>query len=175
MQLGRAEMIPKTPKTLDNSPVSPTLPNRFRLLNSNSHADNKSVELEANNHSSNKSKSGNQAVADKRTPTTLAEMVYPLLTEAAHVQELEAFRIAWERRTGRETDLTRNYTSLWPLAEQNWMLDHEPRRYFDGLPEFARAFIKAKCQAAARAGRLDDLGHRFLGLFVRGEMKVEEA
>jgi hypothetical protein len=100
-------------------------------------------------------------------------MLFPLSDSELH-RELEQYRIKYEAEHG-ETDLTRRYTSTWPAEQQAWLLRHEPRRYFEGLPPFAKACLKAKMSAAARRGMLDDMPDSYVELFVRGEMRLDKA
>src|SRR5665213_1319367 len=83
--------------------------------------------------------------------------------------ELEVFRVAYEARHG-ETDLTKRYTSTWATVEQEWLMTHEPKRYFDGLPPFVQAFIREKMKLATRNGKLDDMPTEYLKLFMAGKM-----
>jgi hypothetical protein len=104
---------------------------------------------------------------------TLAELLFPL-DDADRRAELERFRIAFERKYG-ETDMTRYYTSMRPLAEQEWLLAQMPKRYFDGLPPFAKAYLKSKMDLAAAEGKLDDTPNCFLTLYARGHMRLAES
>lgn len=61
--------------------------------------------------------------------------------------EVNAFRSSYEAKRG-PTDLTKRYTSQWPTKQQQWLFEHEQQRWFDGLPDFARAFFKHKIEAA---------------------------
>ena len=105
------------------------------------------------------------------TPGTLAELVF-YLPDAARRRQLEAFRIKYEALNG-PTDLTKRYTSTWPQAHRDWLIQNDPKRYFDGLPPFAKAFLKGKMEIAARDGNLDDMPDAFLRLFVSGQMELD--
>ena len=101
-------------------------------------------------------------------PETLAEiLVY--LSDTAKRRELEEFRIEYEALNG-PTDLTRRYTSIWPEAQRDWLIRHDVKAYFDGLPPFAKAYFRGKMQLAARDGKLDDMPDNFLQLYVSGGM-----
>jgi hypothetical protein len=99
---------------------------------------------------------------------TLADFLFPLSNRKVR-KELEEFRIAYEETHG-PTDLTKRYTSVWPTADQEWLTANEPKRYFDGLPPFAQAYIKANMEAAAEVGKLDDMPSCYLKVFVGGHM-----
>lgn len=101
-------------------------------------------------------------------PKTLAEMLFPLLDPAEH-RELEEFRIKFEEVHG-PTDLTLRYTSTWPEFQQDWLIKHQTKQYFDGLPPFAKAFLHGKMKLAAQSGTLDNMPDNFLRLFVSGGM-----
>lgn len=103
-------------------------------------------------------------------PETLAETLFYFADPKLRA-ELERFRIEFEARHGA-TDLTKRYTSTWPQVQQDWLLEHEAKRYFDGLPPFAKAFIKGKLQLAARHGNLDDMPTNFQRLYVTHQMDI---
>jgi hypothetical protein len=107
-----------------------------------------------------------------RSPQTLAEMLI-YLPDAAKRRELEKFRIDFEQTHG-STDLTKRYTSTWPEAQQNWLLKHDIKRWFDGLPPFVKAYLRGKMQLAARDGSLDDMPDNMLRLFVSGQMLLDD-
>lgn len=104
-------------------------------------------------------------------PETLAEMLFHL-SDPARRRELEEYRIEFEAIYGC-TDLTRRYTSTWPEAEQDWLIEHDTRAYFNGLPPFAKAYVKGKMQIAAADGSLDDMPDCLLRLFVSGQMLLD--
>lgn len=103
---------------------------------------------------------------------TLAEMVHFVKSPKLR-RELEAFRIAYEEKFG-ETDLTKRYTSTWPTAQQEWLLEYYPKRYWDGLPPFVQAFLKEKMIGIQKAGTLDDAPHSFLRLYLSRQMQVND-
>jgi hypothetical protein len=86
-------------------------------------------------------------------PETLAETLF-YLSDPEKRRELEEFRIEYEAING-PTDLTRRYTSIWPEQQRAWLAKHDIKRYFDGLPPFARAYLRGKMHLAARDGNLD--------------------
>jgi len=102
---------------------------------------------------------------------TLAETLF-YFSDRAMRDQLEEYRTQFESIYGA-TDLTKRYTSTWPQEQQDWLLEHEPKRYFEGLPPFVKAFIKAKMQAAARTGNLDDMPTGLQRLYVSGQMAVD--
>lgn len=106
-----------------------------------------------------------------KKPTTLAESLF-YLPDPGNRQALEQYRIEYEAVHG-PTDLTKRYTSTWPQEQQDWMMTHELKRYFDGLPPFVKAFVKSKMQSAASEGRLDDMPDDVLSLFISGNMCLD--
>ncbi len=102
---------------------------------------------------------------------TQAELLFPLPEPSARKQ-LEEYRIEYEAAYG-PTDLTRRYTSTWPVEHQNWLITHETRRYFDGLPPFVKSWIKGKLLTAADRGKLDDVPDEYLRLFLKKEMRLD--
>jgi len=100
---------------------------------------------------------------------TLANLLHPMPTSDLR-QEQEAYRVEWERRHNRRVDITKYYVSMWPMDMQEWMIAHEPQRYWDGLPEFAQDFIREKVELAARSGRLDRQAPIFIELYTSGYM-----
>lgn len=89
--------------------------------------------------------------------------LFRLKTEEAR-QRLHDFRIAWESANAA-TDPTLRFTSQAPAEVQDWLLEHQPQLYFDGLPPFVQAFFTDCCQEAAASGRLDNLPGVLLMLF----------
>jgi hypothetical protein len=109
-----------------------------------------------------------------RRPKTIAGLLFPLpLSSPKIVAQLEQFRIEYEAEYG-ETDLTKRYTSLWPSDHQDWLLTNHPKKYFDGLPPFAKAYLKGKMELAAADGQLDDMPDSYLALFLKGQMQLPE-
>lgn len=108
---------------------------------------------------------------ETETPTTLAETVFYLpLSELR--EELERFRVDYEELHGH-TDLTLRYTSTWPEAQQEWLIEHDARRYFDGLPPFAKAYLRGKMELAAQSGNLDDMPEYLMRLYIAGMMAID--
>ena len=105
------------------------------------------------------------------TPQTLAEMLFPLCPPHKR-SELEEFRIEFEAVHG-PTDLTKRYTSTWPIEQQNWLVRNDIKRFFDGLPAFVKAYLKGKMELASRRGTLDNMPDRMLRLFVSGQMHLD--
>jgi hypothetical protein len=107
---------------------------------------------------------------DESARLTLGDMLFPLSDPAAR-RQLEEFRLQYEAEHG-PTDLTKRYTSTWPAEQRDWLARQEPKQFFDGLPPFAKAFVKAKMQGAAECGMLDDMPDQYLKLFLHGEMQL---
>jgi hypothetical protein len=105
------------------------------------------------------------------TGTTLASLLCSLPTPRLR-HELEIFRIKYESKFGH-TDLTKRYTSTWPTDQQDWLLEHHPERFWDGLPPFVQAFLKEQMHAAHRNGKLDDMPGDFLQLYLQGKMSID--
>jgi hypothetical protein len=95
------------------------------------------------------------------------------LSDPESRRQLEAFRVDYEKHYG-PTDLTKRYTSTWPVDDQLWLIDYEPRHFFEGLPGFAKAWLKGKCAAAAGQGKLDDVPDEFLSLFLNSQMRLDK-
>lgn len=102
---------------------------------------------------------------------TLAQALFPLTSSSAR-QAVERFRVSYEQFHG-PTDITRRYTSIWPADEQRWMIAHETKAYFDGLPPFAKAWVKSQIEKASEAGRLDDVPDDYLRLFLSRQMRLD--
>jgi hypothetical protein len=106
-----------------------------------------------------------------REPETLTELLFRMPTRALRKQ-LEEYRVKYEEIHG-PTDLTKRYTSTWPIEQQAWLVQNDLKRYFDGLPSFAKAYLKGKMHMAARDGSLDDMPDNYLRLFVAGQMRLD--
>jgi len=68
-------------------------------------------------------------------------------------QQLEEFRVHYEMTHG-PVDVTKRYTSTWPTPLQQWLFEHQPQQWFDGLPPFVQAFLKTKISELVGAGQL---------------------
>src|SRR6516162_8236641 len=97
-------------------------------------------------------------------PTTLAELLLYRSPNPETRQRLEKFRIDFEAQRG-PTDLTKRYTSTWPIAQQNWLIQHDAKRWFDGLPPFGKAYLRGVMEMEAREGKLDDMPDDLLRLY----------
>jgi hypothetical protein len=106
-------------------------------------------------------------------PETVAEIFFHL-SDSAKRQELQKFRIEYEALNG-PTDLTRNYTSMWPQPQQGWPFANHTQLWFDGLPRFAQAYLRGKAELVARDGRLDDIPDTLLRLYASGGMNPRRA
>jgi hypothetical protein len=105
-------------------------------------------------------------------PETLAEMIFHCSSNPETRRRLEDCRIRFEAVHG-PTDLTKRYTSTWPIAHQNWLMRHEPKRYFDGLPPFGKAYIRGMMENEASQGRLDDTPDGLLRVFIEKKMILD--
>jgi hypothetical protein len=117
--------------------------------------------------------SGKESVGEKLEQKTLAEVLFRFSNPRTRL-ELEKFRIKFEAEHG-ETDITKRYTSTLPLEDQNWLVQHHPKRYWDGLPPFVQAFLRNKMVATHRVGKLDDMPDDILQLYLRGQMRVGDS
>lgn len=109
---------------------------------------------------------------DSDKPETLAEMLFFRHGDPKRRRELEEFRLEYEALHG-PTDLTRRYTSTWPTEQQNWLLKHDAKSYFDGLPPFAKEYTRSRMVIAARKGNLDDMPNSLLRLFIQKQMVLD--
>jgi hypothetical protein len=105
-------------------------------------------------------------------PETLAEMLFVYLADPMKRRELEEYRVEFEAVHG-PTDLTKRYTSTWPQAQQDWLIKNDTKRYFDGLPPFAKAYLRGKMEIAALDGKLDDMPDNLLRLFIERQMTLD--
>jgi hypothetical protein len=101
---------------------------------------------------------------------TFAEALYYFTNPELRL-ELERFRKQYELIHG-QTDLTLRYTSTWPRSQQEWLIENDMRRYFEGLPPFVQAYFKSKLTLAARLGNLDDMPSHLVSLYLSGNMRV---
>lgn len=53
------------------------------------------------------------------------------------------------------TDLTKRYTSTWPTSSQQWLFEHRPQEWFDGLPPFAKSFLAKRVSSLIEAGKIE--------------------
>lgn len=80
--------------------------------------------------------------------------------------DLEKFRSQYELKHG-PTDLTRRYTSVWPIDQQKWLLAHEPVAYFNGLPPFVQGYIKEQIKQHIKEGNLDALPESYVNIYLK--------
>src|SRR2546423_1802768 len=105
--------------------------------------------------------------------TSLAEMLFPHYgIDWIAGRELEQYRQEYETAFG-PTDLTRRYTSTWPKDQQQWLVRHEPKAWFDGLPPFAKAYMRGKLDLAASRGGVDYVPDYLIRLYVSKEMRLD--
>ena len=109
--------------------------------------------------------------ARSESPETLAETLF-YLSDVKKRLELEEYRLRFEAEFG-PTDLTRRYTSTWPQPQQDWLIKYDIKRWFDGLPSFAKAFLRGKLEVAARKGTLDNMPDNLLRLYLSREMVLD--
>jgi hypothetical protein len=105
------------------------------------------------------------------TPETLSELLFSFSSPAARKQ-LEEYRIAFEAIYG-PTDLTRRYTCTWPRWQQEWLMEHDHKSWFDGLPPFLKAYLRGKMDLAAEEGKLDDMPDNYIKLYVSKQMTLD--
>lgn len=105
-------------------------------------------------------------------PRSIVDLVMKVTNADLH-RELTEFYQTYSKEHG-EVNLLLRYTSTLTEEEQNWLLEHDSKAYFEGLPEFAQAFIIAKMNAAKRSGRLDDTPGEYLHLFLRGQLNLKK-
>lgn len=106
----------------------------------------------------------------RRAHPTITDLLIRL-PNAQKRDALDEFRHEFEAEHG-PTDPTRYYTSLWPTAQQQWLFDHEPQRWYDGLPPFVRGFFKEQIEEAHAAGRLTDLPQQWVRDFMEGRVRA---
>src|SRR6516164_10667152 len=111
-----------------------------------------------------------EKMADRQDQKTLAELFCRFPDPCAR-RELEEFRIKFEAEFG-ETDITRHYTTTLRKEDQEWLIEHHPKRYWDGLPPFVQEFIRTKVVAAHQVGKLDDMPNEILRLYLSGQMTL---
>jgi hypothetical protein len=68
-----------------------------------------------------------EKTAERQDQKTLAELFCRFPDPRAR-RELEEFRIKFEAEFG-ETDITKHYTTTVPKADQDWLIEHHPKRY----------------------------------------------
>ena len=111
-----------------------------------------------------------EKMADRKDQKTLAELFCRFPDPRAR-RDLEEFRIKFEAEFG-ETDITKHYTTTLRKEDQEWLIEHHPKRYWDGLPPFVQEFLRTKVVAAHQVGKLDDLPNEILRLYLGGQMTV---
>jgi hypothetical protein len=109
---------------------------------------------------------------DTDPSATLTEKIFYYSANPKIRRLLEQFRINFEALHG-PTDLTKRYTSTWPRAHQNWLIDHDAKQWFDGLPPFGKAYVRRIMEIEAGTGKLDDMPDGLIRLFIRGEMSLD--
>ena len=67
---------------------------------------------------------------------------------------------------------TKHYTTTLQKEDQEWLIEHHPKRYWDGLPPFVQEFLRTKVVAAHQVGKLDDMPNEILRLYLSGQMTV---
>lgn len=100
---------------------------------------------------------------------TLAELLCYLPTRQQRL-DLEAFRVKYEADHG-PTDLTKNYTTRWPVEQQQWMLNHDSstrEAWMQGVPPFVRAFLQKEINDAGKRGEVESTTLRWVRDYVGG-------
>ncbi len=111
---------------------------------------------------------------DKDAPANTIEGINDLLIWVDSPRKrraMEEFRIEFEKEHG-PTDLTKRYTSLFPTKQQNWLAEHHPKRYWDGLPPYVQGYIKKEMETAHKLGKLDDMQPQLIKLYLSREMNI---
>lgn len=104
------------------------------------------------------------------TDPSLTEFLFPL-DDPDVSADLEQFRVDYERRFG-PTDVGRIYTSMLPKERREWLFEHFPEHYWNGLPPYAQAFLIRRIKSAASDGKLDLVSDSFLSLYSQGKLRV---
>lgn len=100
----------------------------------------------------------------KRQIKTLTDIVFWSGSRSLQ-DKLERYRIEYERVHNESVDLNRHYTSMLPVDAQVWLISNEPKRWYDGLPPYVKAYISEAMRAVAQSGELDNLSDGVLKLF----------
>lgn len=100
---------------------------------------------------------------------------YLVRCETAEARRIvEEFRIEYEKEYGL-TDITRHYTSMLPIREQEWLMTVAPRHYFAGLPPFLQALIRRNLREGAKEGNLDDHSPQLVQMLLRRDLKLNDS
>ncbi len=98
----------------------------------------------------------------------LTDLLYPCKKPDVR-QEIHQFRKEWESAHG-PTDLSRNYTSMWPEDKRGWLSNTNLDMYYRGLPPFAQAWIYRKIEKNIAKGSGDSIPDDWLELFIEGRL-----
>ena len=108
----------------------------------------------------------------KKSNRTVAELLFRMPSVALR-RDLEVFRIGYEKVYG-PTDLTKRYTSTWPGEQADWLFEHHPKLFWDGLPPFVQAFVLSRIQAKHHNGELDDVPETLMRLYLNGNLRTND-
>lgn len=84
--------------------------------------------------------------------------------------DLEAARLTWERIHG-PTDITKYYTSRWPLEAQRQLYDLDFHAYFYGRPPYFQDMIRQRMKSAATRGSIDNMPDEYIRLYCFNGMR----
>ena len=115
-------------------------------------------------------KSWSQGEGQRDTRTVAETLFY--LEDPKRRLELEQFRIDYEKKHG-PTDLTKRYTCTWPAEGQEILREQDPKAYFEGFPDFVKAYIKRFAEKRKEIGVLDETPDDLLELLIRGQVSKE--
>lgn len=80
------------------------------------------------------------------------------------IDKLESHRIEFEKIHG-PTDLTKHYTSMLPDEAEEWLLQNDPHRWYDGLPPFVQSYIDLHMRRMAGGGQLDAMSNSLIKIY----------
>ncbi len=81
--------------------------------------------------------------------------LFPLPSQIAK-ERFISFRRRWEKFHG-PTDVRTPYMSQAPTNVQNWMIEHQPELFFEGLPPFVQDFFVLLVRTARKEKKMDRL------------------
>lgn len=89
-------------------------------------------------------------------PRSLTECLAPYCP-AEFLGELERYRIEYEHREGKPTEVSNSYTSLLRPEVQYYLLSNYPEQYIAGLPPFMKECFEIELKRLSTEGGMDDL------------------
>jgi len=102
-------------------------------------------------------------------PTLASTRRLYALDDPQLLEELHEYRIEYELLHG-PTDTNCIYSSTLPRREQELLIKNEPRKYFEGLPPFVKAFQREYCCIDLMKGRGDLIPPGLLEIYVEERM-----